>query len=360
MTIRKPLSPNGRAVKAPLLGVHRVRTKLANGPAEYWYAWRGGPRILAESAATERVLALQVERAAPAAAQRYHELKADRHTADGFVSGMVTAWQASPEFALLAPRTRADLRKHLSVVKVDLGTMRIAALKAKGARKALMDWRAQYAATPRTADHYVSTVSQMLSWAREQGLTDADPLKGWKRLYSVDRSAVVWEPDEIEAVCAKAEPELRRAILLAAYTGLRQGDLLRLTWPDIGKDTIVRTTSKRKRVVHVPLTAEVRALLEECPKLGPVILTDKAGKAWNVSTLEKRFSIARRAAGIEGKRWHDLRGTYATLLARAGVGPLDLARIMGWSKDAAEVVTSYVSGQTVALAVVKRLEKNGS
>lgn len=141
----------------------------------------------------------------------------------------------------------------------------------------------------------------------------------------------------------------------AAHSGLRQGDLLRLTWTDVGAETITRKTSKRGRVAHIPITKELRTVLTACPKVSPIVLT-KDGAPWKASTLEKRFSIARRAAGVEGKRWHDLRGTYATYLARAGVEPAELARVMGWQRETAEsIVTHYVSGEAVALSVLHRL-----
>ncbi len=61
-------------VAVNLKGVHRVRMKLAGGFAEYWYAWRGGPRILAEQAATKALLAAQVRRGGHLASLAYSRL----------------------------------------------------------------------------------------------------------------------------------------------------------------------------------------------------------------------------------------------------------------------------------------------
>jgi integrase len=353
-----PRSGSGRAVMAELPGVHRVRARLAGGVAEYWYAWRGGPKILAESAATPKALKLKVQRAEFEAGKLYHKHVENKGpNAEGFVAGLIYAWQESAEFALLSPRTQRDLKKHLSLIRDKFGTMAVAGMGSDFFRKEVMDWRGSYAATPRTADHLVSTIAQLMAWGKEAGRCKAE-FGTWRRLYRVDRSAIVWEMHEVEAVCAKAAPELQRTILLAAYTGLRQGDLLRLTWADVGKDAITRVTAKRKRTVHVPRLPEVDAILDACPRVGPVVLTDRAGKPWNVNTLNKHFDQARKAAGITGKRWHDLRGTYATFLVRAGVPETDLAEIMGWSKEAAaQTKTSYVGGAAVAQATVERLRR---
>lgn len=357
---------------APLPGAHKVRVTLANSRAEYWYAWRGGPRILSESAPTDKALDQRVARAAADASRLYHEHIAKRGpNAEGFVAGLIYAWQESPAFAQYAPRSQKDLRKHLSAIHEKYGALPVKAMGSVGFHRDVIDWRDSMAATPCTADQLVSTIQTMMKWGKEAG--HGTPEFGeWRRLYKVDRSAIVWEPDEIEALCAAASPELQRAILLAAYTGLRQGDLLRLTWADVGKDTLTRFTNKRRRTVHIPLTPEVQAVLDSCPKIGPVVLTDRPErpdkdnpKPWNPSTLAKHFALARAAAAearkdpaLKLKRWHDLRGTYATLLVRAGVTSEGLARIMGWSKETAdEIQTRYVGGRAVALAALERLKR---
>jgi integrase len=52
------------------------------------------------------------------------------------------------------------------------------------------------------------------------------------RLYESDRSEIVWTAEDIRAFCEVAAIELQAALLLALWTGQRQGDLLRLTWKD--------------------------------------------------------------------------------------------------------------------------------
>lgn len=341
-----------------LPGVHRVRVKIAGGRAEYWYAWRGGPCILKAAGTTDGALALQVRRGAHSAQLAYANLTASKGGPEGFLATLIDEWISSPEFKKLAERTQRDMRKWLAVVSADLGDLEVKALKATGARNTLLTWRNRYQKTPRTADHLLSAVAQVLKWARDNGKTDADPLQDWPRLYSVDRSHVIWTPAEIERICLHAEPELQRAVLLAAYTGLRQGDLLRLTWADIGDATITRKTRKRGRTVHIPIVPELRTVLDACPKGDWLQVLTKDGAPWRVSTLEKRFSIARAKAGIVGKRWHDFRGTYATLLARSGIEISSIAQIMGWNKETAEdVISLYVSGEAVALAAVERLKR---
>lgn len=344
-----------------LPGVNRTRRTLADGRiAVHWYAWRGGPPILSVKAHPAN-LARAIRAAEAEAGRKYHDLLREREAnppAAGFVAAIISAYRESEEFAKLSERTQKDRRKCLMVLRDEFGDLPLKALDAVGMRSVILEWRKQYAKTPRTADHHLETFAALLKWARDAGKTKADPLANWPRLYFVDRSEVIWTPDEIEAVCKHANADLKRAILLAVYTGLRQGDLLTLTWASIQGGEIVRETRKRKRVVRIPITDTAQAVLDDCPKVATTVLT-RSGKPWKVSTLEKLFSTARAAAKIEGKRWHDLRGSYATLLMSAGVENDNIDRIMGWAKGSADKVRArYVSSGAVASAVAERLKRH--
>ena len=355
---------------SPLKGVHRVRKTIASGYAEYWYAWRGGPRILGVLATSERLRDMKVAAEAAEAGRRYHEVHAARKIPPkGHIHALAADWMASPEFALYADRTRKDLRKRLAMVQEDLGTMPIRALEAAGARRVLIEKRNRYADRPCLADQWASALSQLLGWARDQGHTAADPMRGWPWIYRVDRSGVVWTAEELEAICAaaSADQELQLAMLGAAYSGLRKGDLLMLTKSAIAEDRIVRRTRKRKRVVDVPITPALRAVLDAALVLSPadcLYVFTKDGRQWKQPTLDHHFADARKMAAektpeIAGKRWHDFRGSYATLLIRAGTDDGDVDRIMGWKKGNSELTrASYVSGSVVAELAIERLKRS--
>jgi hypothetical protein len=58
------------------------------------------------------------------------------------------------------------------------------------------------------------------------------------------------------------------AVDLAAHTGLRLGDLLRVSWSHVGDDAIVVTTgkSRHRREVIIPLYDALRSVLTSIPK----------------------------------------------------------------------------------------------
>lgn len=367
-------APGKKAVTAPLKGVHRVRKRNATGFAQYWYAWRGGPCILAETAATERVLELKVAAASIEAGRRYFEVHEQRKAAPkGTLLAWCKQWRASPEFKRLSDRTQKDYIRALKVVEVDLGDFPIVALKSDGCRARLLQWRNRYAETPANADQYAGALSKLLAWARNQGLTSADPMRDWPWIYHPDRSDIVYFAGEIEAICARAasadDLEFQLVLLGAGYSGLRKCDLIRLPKTAIGDKTIVRRTSKRKRVVHIPITPALREVLDLALALSPqdcLTVFSKNGRPWKASTLDKAWNGYRAEAAallpsIAGKRWHDLRGTYATSLHREGYEDDEVDRIMGWKKGNSEQTrAAYVTGDVVAHTAIARAARRAA
>ena len=150
---------------------------------------------------------------------------------------------------------------------------------------------------------------------------------------------------------APAEPlcEVERALYLtAAMTGMRQGELLALRWIDVDwtahrirvRRNLVRGrfgTPKSKRSSRsIPLADEVARELELLFKASSyqadgdlVFAHPHAGKPLDRSQLLKRFKAALRRAGVREIRFHDLRHTFGTRMAAAGVPMRTLQEWMG-------------------------------
>jgi len=350
--------------KDMLPGVHRVRAKLAGGRlVEYWYAHRGGPRILQANAATPAALAREVARLAPAAADAYREL-IKTPSSDQFLAGLADKYLQSASYAGLAKRTQRDRRLALDVVRRDLGELEVRALNAKGARKLLIDWRNRYQATPATADRQMAALAALMVWANENEIVAANPLENWPRIYKVNRADVIWTKADLVRLLKGADADFRRAVLLAAFSGLRLGDLVRLTWADVGREAITLATSKSngRRVVTVPITAKIRAILQQIGRKDVgAVLTHSRGRPWSGWGLQTAMQRAKTAAGVKGLRLHDLRGTAATHLVRAGLPLADVATVMGWTPERVEAIARrYVTGEAVAAGMLERLRRNRS
>ncbi|MEO8466737.1 MAG: tyrosine-type recombinase/integrase [Gammaproteobacteria bacterium] len=145
---------------------------------------------------------------------------------------------------------------------------------------------------------------------------------------------------EVAAVRDLASPMLRCATDLAVLTGLRRGDLLRLTRTDCQDDGIHVATSKTGRVLIIEWSTELRAVVEIAKRIKPHfrqhILATRSGKPFSssgFSTAWQRLMVATKKAGIERFHFHDLRGKSASdssnlveASERLGHSSLDLTR----------------------------------
>jgi integrase len=143
---------------------------------------------------------------------------------------------------------------------------------------------------------------------------------------------------------------LGRALLLASLTGLRLGDLVRVTWEDIGDKAIILTTRKRKGRAIIPILPDLRALLDSIGAGTGPILRNSRGEPWTESVFQKA-----KPDGFD-RTMHDLRGTYATWLAMRGLTDEEIARTIGWTaKRISEIRSRYVDEARVIVSMVERL-----
>jgi len=356
-----PRSPSSFPVRRMLPGVHRVRITLAAGRAEYWYAWRGGPRILAVKARSDAELDALIPQHAAAAAEAY-KLAVKPPPAKDLLDGLIASFLESPDFAKLAPRTKADLQRHLAVVRKRWAELPLEALRAEGMRKAILDWRDSYGKTPKTADAYMGALGRVLSWAKKRGDIPANPIENAPRIYRANRADRIWAKPDLIALLKGQPAGFRRAVLLAAYTGLRLGDLVELTWAEVGEDAITVATNKsgERTIAVVPITPKARAILKQIGRKDVgVVLTHSKGKPWTEWGLQTAMQRAKKAGGINGLSFHDLRGTAATNFVRGGLLPADVAGVMGWETERVQTIARrYVTAEAVAAGMLERLRQN--
>jgi integrase len=208
-------------VRARIKGVFCTYKMVHGERRPYWYHRATGARLHGEPGSPEFIKDLAAAEA----------LSASRLA--GVFNGLVRGFTLSVEFTeKLAPSTQAEYRRMLTAAEVEFGDMPIAALDDPRVRKDFLDLRENVArrSGEREADNRLSAVSAMLSWAVDRGHVTTNYLRGFKRLYHVDRSEIIWLPEHISAFMKVAPIEMQRALLLGLHTGQREGDLLRLSW----------------------------------------------------------------------------------------------------------------------------------
>ena len=124
------------------------------------------------------------------------------------------------------------------------------------------------------------------------------------------------EVEKLASACNN--PNASKLIIVAAYTGVRQGKLFQLTKDNIQGDYIVldeNTKTGKPRLIPIhPKIKEIVALL-------PLPITKRQ--------LRVDWEKARLRTGLEHLRWHDLRHTFASWLASSGAQATDVRDLLG-------------------------------
>jgi integrase len=141
------------------------------------------------------------------------------------------------------------------------------------------------------------------------------------------------------------DQQLADLLRVAAYTGLRRGELVALRWEDVEWDKrvlIVRRalsgtaerSTKSRRIRYVPLADQARAAFERLAArehftgANDYVFATLAGDRLDPSALRRRYIACRDAAHLPPLRFHDLRHTAGSLLVRV-IDPVSVKDIMG-------------------------------
>ena len=119
---------------------------------------------------------------------------------------------------------------------------------------------------------------------------------------------------------------LRRIVIMARGTGMRQGEILKLRWSDVDLQTgfvrLKASMTKTDEARSVRLLPEVIAMLRETPRAlhtQQVFLsaTNRPIPYWT-TYVQKTWKQSLEKAGIEGACFHDLRHDFVTRAMRSG------------------------------------------
>jgi integrase len=149
------------------------------------------------------------------------------------------------------------------------------------------------------------------------------------------------------------------AFALAAYAGMRRGEIERLTWADVDLDArmifIEQTKTGVRRVVAIH--AELAQILSDAKPskkaTGPV-----ARAGWQKSAVVLRRALER--AGIEPPSsvqscFHSLRHVWATQMAECGADAF-IVRFMGWGPPPGDVMaSSYMKPRAALIEAIDHL-----
>jgi integrase len=148
---------------------------------------------------------------------------------------------------------------------------------------------------------------------------------------------------EVNKLCAAIEHQpTRDAVMIAAYAGLRLGEIMRLEPDNVRRGCLYVATSKSGRPRVVPIHPAIRSAVKRLPL--------PCGQRW----ITRHFEAAREVLKHKEWRFHDLRHTNASWLIAAGADLVTVRDLLGHSSLA--VTSRYTHLQTKHLkAAVRRI-----
>lgn len=143
-------------------------------------------------------------------------------------------------------------------------------------------------------------------------------------------------PVEETRLLAASTTWLREIILFALQTGLRQGEILSLQWPqvDLFRRTITILEQKNGAKDTLPVNGTALDVLMTRARVNPLqagyVFSNEADNRRDARNLLRAFYPALKLAKIEMFRFHDLRHTWATRLVQAGVDLYTVQKLGRW------------------------------
>jgi len=193
--------------------------------------------------------------------------------------------------------------------------------------------------SPATVVRYLAALSHAFTIAVNewQWLEDSPTRKVKKPTESRGRVRFLDDDERARLLTACKESEnemLYMCVVIALSTGMRQMELMNLTWSDVSLNNrcIILHETKNGERRRVPLSGHALELLQEHNKvrqLNTQLLFPSERKPNVPFRLRKPFETAKEQAEITDFHWHDLRHCTASYLAMNGASLAEIAEVLG-------------------------------
>jgi integrase len=238
------------------------------------------------------------------------------------------------EHATKKRNPRGDESLIRRVIKPAIGSRKVASIAYADINKL---HRKLSETAPYHANRLVALLSMMFSLAVRWQMRPDNPCKGIQRNHEEPRHRYL-SGDELrqltEALTVHPSQAAANAVRLLLLTGARCGEVLGAEWDqfDLTAGVWVKPSShtKQKREHRIPLSAPARQLLTEMRAASgssPYLFPGRS--AGHLTELKGAWTSLCKAADLDGVRIHDLRHTYASVLASAGLSLPVIGALLG-------------------------------
>ncbi len=220
-----------------------------------------------------------------------------------------------------------DRRRSANTIATYARTLRTIPNAPTATREDLEAWWSSRAyLAPSSRNNELSALRQFYSWCQRWEHRTDDPCVRIDPVRKPHRESRFVGQVDLVKLLEHLPDDLRRAVALGAYAGVRVSEAASLDWRDVDVDSrriIVRGKGDKERRVGLSSTLLDHLL----PDTGGNIV--RAGeKAFSGHTLQMKVNAAIRAQGVDAT-FHKLRHRYGFRSAAAGVPPTSIARAMG-------------------------------
>jgi integrase len=252
----------------------------------------------------------------------------------------------------LKPRTITEVQRHLRIHSKPLHRLRLGEIDRRTIAVRLAE--IEQDSGPGARNRVRSSLSAFFAFAIREGLIEANPVSGTgKADEGPSRDRTLTKP-ELKAVwnALNADPPhaggrgrppeegpFSDIIRLLVLTGQRRAEIGGLRWSEVdferGLIVLPPERTKNNRQHELPMSSQVRAILERQPRHGSEFVFGRKFTSWG----NAKASLDKRLNGMAEWRLHDLRRTAATQMAELGVLP-----------HVIEAVLNHVSGHKSGVA----------
>ncbi len=188
--------------------------------------------------------------------------------------------------------------------------------------------------SPALANKVLGTAKTLFYWALDRDIIDANPIARIKPPAPVVRRERTLNDDEIVALWSaweKMEHPHGRFLQLLLVTAQRRSEVANMRWKDVDVEnqlwTIPAEFNKSGRTHEVPLSPFAVEIIQGLPRTHEEwLLPTRVGKPISGFTPCKQRAV--ELSGIADWRFHDLRRTAATNMARLGVSVHTISRVL--------------------------------
>ncbi|MEY3623284.1 MAG: hypothetical protein RLZZ407_843 [Pseudomonadota bacterium] len=178
------------------------------------------------------------------------------------------------------------------------------------------------------ANRIHSNLRKLFNWCVERGIVDVSPMTGMKPPTKEQARDRVLTDDEIRAVlkaCADEPYPYRQFVPLLMATGQRRGEISNLKWSQIDLDAkqlvIPAEKSKNGKPHVVPLSDFALNLLAQVPRFPNCDWVFTTTRKSPISGFSKALRNILAQSETSEWRFHDLRRTASSGMARLGIAP---------------------------------------